>query len=126
MDKPVRIDKWMWAVRIFKTRSLAAETCRKGRIFVNNEPAKPSRMVKPGDTIVWQRKTAVFTFRIIALTSKRVAARIASDYVEDKTPQAERDRLFMQRLPNMGYRKKGAGRPTKKERRIIDRFTNKD
>jgi len=124
MEGQLRIDKWLWAVRIFKTRSLAAENCKKGKIFINNVPAKASRIVKPGDKVVFHRSPAIFTYRVISLTGKRVAAKFTADYMEDLTPQDEKDKLLKPRLPDFGHREKGFGRPTKKERRTIDRFRN--
>jgi len=122
MESQLRIDKWLWAVRIFKTRSLAAESCKKGKILVNNEPAKPSRLIKEGDEIKWQFKQVVFTYRVIKLTGKRVSAKLKPLYMKDLTPQIEKDKLLRPRIPNLGYRSKGEGRPTKKERRTLDRF----
>ena len=122
MGDQLRIDKWLWAVRIFKTRSLAAENCKKGKILINNVPAKASRTINPGDKVIFHRDPAIFTYRVLALTGKRVAAKLTAGYIEDLTPQEEKDKLLKPKFPDFGYREKGFGRPTKKERRTIDRL----
>ncbi len=116
----VRIDKFLWAVRIFKTRSKAADACKKGRISIDGIEVKPSRTVKPGDIIKVKRSPVVYTYKIIALLHNRVSAKLVAGYVENLTPQDELDKLEINKFGGFYYRDKGSGRPTKKERRIID------
>ena len=121
---PVRIDKFLWATRIFKTRSQASEACRKGRIMINDNVARPSKTVA-GDEILTVKKLPVtFTYRVIRPVENRVSAKFVMNFVEDITPDNEKNRLILNRMGFNGYRKKGNGRPTKKERRIIDRWVN--
>lgn len=120
--KHIRIDKYLWSVRIYKTRSIASEACRKGRILVNGIQAKPSKVVAAGEIISVKKPPAVLTYRIIEPVEKRVSAKLASTFVEDITPEAEKERLLMKLSASATYREKGTGRPTKKERRDIDRM----
>lgn len=120
--KKIRIDKWLWAVRIYKTRSMAAAACRKGKILIDELPAKPSRNVSSDDVIKVKKLPVVFTYRIKGLPGKRLSAKLAKEYFEDQTPSEEFDKLKVRELPGFGYRKRGDGRPTKKERRIIDNY----
>jgi ribosome-associated heat shock protein Hsp15 len=115
----VRIDKYLWAVRIYKTRTLATEACRKGRITVDEMPAKPSRTVKAGDVIEVKKMPVLYSYRVLDPIEKRVGAKIADRYVEDITPQEELQKLEMQD-DFFIRRDRGAGRPTKKERRLLD------
>jgi ribosome-associated heat shock protein Hsp15 len=121
-SEQVRIDKFLWSVRIFKTRSMATEACRRGRVIVNDQPAKASRPVLPNDTIVVRKLPVTYTFRVIAPVHNRVSAKFTADFIEDLTPEAEKEKLEMKRTVSHGYREKGLGRPTKKERREIDRL----
>ena len=117
----MRIDKYLWAVRIFKTRSLAAEACKKGQIIINDVPAKASRNLN-GDEIVKVRQSPIWRYyRIKALLPSRVSGRLVADYLEDITPQQELDKLEDMKLGAI-QRDRGAGRPTKKERRDMDKF----
>jgi ribosome-associated heat shock protein Hsp15 len=122
----VRIDKWLWAVRVFKTRSLATDACRSGRVKINGYPNKPSHDVKIGETIVVQKDELTRTYKVLGILQQRVGAPIAKEFVEDLTPAAE---LNKKREPNFVapmYRPKGAGRPTKKDRRALDSFADND
>jgi ribosome-associated heat shock protein Hsp15 len=116
-----RIDKWLWAVRIFKTRSQASEACRKGRIIINGIQVKPSRDIRTGEIILIRKPPAVYTYRVISLLQKRQSAPLAKECYEDLTTIEElnklkiNDTLFFKR-------DRGAGRPTKKERRILDKM----
>jgi len=121
-NKSVRIDKFLWAVRIFKTRGLAANACRMGRILLNNNSVKPSRMVDVNEMLIVRKPPVTYTFRIINLTENRLPAKIVSNYIEDLTPNEEKIKIDISRAGQVEYRKKGSGRPTKKERRIIDRW----
>ena len=115
----VRIDKYLWAVRIFKTRSLATEACRKGKVSVDEKPAKPSRTVSAGDVIRVRKMPVEYAYRILDPIDKRVGAKFAGQYVEDITPPEETDKLKLQD-DFFVKRDRGAGRPTKKERRLLD------
>jgi len=124
IEKELRIDKWLWAVRIFKTRSMATAACRKGRIMIRQVPVKPSRIIKVNDIVEVKRPPVVYTYRVKGLLCKRLSARRIQDYVENLTPQEELDRLTHKDTFFI-KRDKGTGRPTKKERRIIDKFTSR-
>ena len=119
MPATVRIDKYLWAVRIFKTRTLATEACKKGRVSVDDMPAKPSRMVTTGDVIEVKKMPVLYSYRVLDPIEKRVGAKIVDNYVKDVTPQEELQKLEMQD-DFLAKRDRGAGRPTKKERRLLD------
>jgi ribosome-associated heat shock protein Hsp15 len=121
-DGKVRFDKWLWAVRIYKTRSMAAAACRKGQVIIDNLPLKPSRNVSLDEIISVKKPPVIFTYRIKKIPPKRLSAKLAKECFEDLTPQEEYDKLKVKELPGFGYRKRGDGRPTKKERRIIDKY----
>ncbi len=116
-----RIDKFLWAVRIYKTRSLAAEACKKGRIIIDNIQVKPSREVKIGDTILIRKLPVIYTIRVKELTDNRIPARSVPDFIDDLTSLEELEKL---KVNNAVFysRDKGTGRPTKKERRILDKL----
>ncbi len=120
MNETVRLDKYLWAVRVFKTRSDAADAVRNNRVSVNGAYAKPSREVKSGDTIAVRRTMVTFTYRVIAPVSSRQGAKNVPLYCENITPQSELDKLNMPRETIFVFRERGTGRPTKKERRDID------
>jgi ribosome-associated heat shock protein Hsp15 len=124
----IRIDKFLWSVRIFKTRSLAADACKSGKIIINDIQVKPSRMITENETIVVKKPPVVYTYKVIKPIENRVAAKLAGQFIEDLTPEEERAKLDIKQSSVTGYRCKGTGRPTKKERRLIDRlqddFTN--
>ena len=119
MGKAVRIDKYLWAVRVFKTRTLATEACRKGKVSMDDMPAKPSRAVNAGDVIQVKKLPVVYSYRVIDPIEKRVGAKIVDNYVEDVTPEKELQKLEMED-DFFVKRDRGAGRPTKKERRLLD------
>ncbi len=125
-SEDVRIDKWLWAARICKTRSKAATECKKGKILIDNVPVKPSRLVREGEIIVVRKMPVIYTYRIKKILAKRVAAKLVGAYVEDLTPQEEKDKLLRKSTTTLFIRKRGEGRPTKKERRIIERFINSE
>ncbi len=125
MEKNVRIDKWLWAVRIFKTRNLAAEACKKKKVSLNGKPVKSSKLIKVMDTITVTRLPVTYTYRVIDLIQKRISAKLVADYVENQTPETEMDKLIRPRQVISGNREKGTGRPTKKERRTLDDLRNK-
>lgn len=120
MAESARIDKWLWAVRIFKTRSDAAEACRNNRVLIGGVFTKPSREVKPGDIISVKRMPVTYTFKVLALVSSRQGAKLVSEYAENITPQEELDKLSVPREMIFMQRDRGAGRPTKRERRDIE------
>ena len=119
----VRIDKWMWATRLFKTRSIAMEACKKNRVMVNKLTAKPSRMVKVGDVIQIRKPPITCSFKVLGLTENRVGAKLVPDYLENITPPDQYEILELQRISGFVDRARGSGRPTKKERRDLDEFS---
>jgi len=120
----IRIDKFLWAVRIFKTRSLASDACRKGRIIVNNIQVKPSHTVIKNEIIVVKKLPAVFTYEVIEPVGNRVSARLVVNFVTDFTTVEEKAKSDTGKSGRSDYRIKGTGRPTKKERRTIDRLND--
>ncbi len=122
MQQGVRIDKWLWAVRIFKTRTMAAAVCHKGRISINDVDVKASRIVKPGDRIIVFKPPVRYCYLVTAITGQRLPAREAVLYYTDETPEQEKEKINQKCFTV--YRDKGAGRPTKKDRRTIERFIN--
>jgi ribosome-associated heat shock protein Hsp15 len=122
MAESVRIDKWLWAVRVFKTRSQATEACKKGRVEIGNLPVKPSRDVHPGEVVKVRKPPITRSLKVLVLAEKRMSAKLTADYVEDVTPPEEFEIQDMQKQMNWNSRDRGAGRPTKKERRKLDDF----
>jgi len=121
-DNSVRIDKYLWAVRIFKTRNLAASACRMGRIMINDLAVKPSRDIEGGEIITVKKPPVTFRYKVKVPIENRVSARLVNDYLEDMTPNSEKIKGEINRTGSTGFREKGTGRPTKKERRVIDRW----
>ena len=116
----VRIDKYLWAIRVYKTRSEATDACNGGKVRLNGVDPKPSKAVRPGDIIVVRKGTVTYTFKVLALIDKRQGAKLVPQYAENLTPQEELDKL---RAPVETFflkRDRGAGRPTKKDRRQMD------
>lgn len=122
MIESVRIDKWLWAVRIFKSRNLATEFCKNGRVLIGGEPVKASRMVRIGDHIVVKRPPLTLTYLVTGLIEKRVSAAEAAANVTNITPQEEIDRMHQIRESAFYTRDRGSGRPTKKDRRDFDKL----
>ena len=118
-----RIDKWMWATRIFKTRTIATDACKKGRVLMGGVAVKPSRTVKEGDVISVRKPPVTYSFRVKALTANRLGARLVPDYLENITPQSELDLLEVVKISGFIDRRKGLGRPTKREGRELAEFT---
>ena len=116
----IRLDKYLWAVRIFKTRSDAADAIRNNRVLVNNAYAKPSREVKEGDIISVKKQPVVYQYKVLDLVSSRQGAKNVPQYCLDITPDEERAKLQVPRETIFVFRERGTGRPTKKERREID------
>jgi ribosome-associated heat shock protein Hsp15 len=117
----VRIDKFLWSVRIFKTRAIAADECDKRHVLVNGTEAKPSRSVRAGDRLAIKKLPYIFTYDIIQLIDKRQPAALVKNYITDTTPQEELDKIEISKMTVFAQRDRCAGRPTKKERREITR-----
>ena len=120
--KDIRIDKFLWSVRIYKTRSIASDECRKGRIYINEIQVKPSRSVLKNEIIIVKKPPVVYSFRVIEPIENRVSAKLVANFIEDLTPDEEKAKLDLRQAGGIIYRDKGTGRPTKKERRLIDRI----
>lgn len=116
----VRLDKYLWAVRVFKTRSDAADAIRNNRVLVNEAYAKPSREVKQGDVIAVKKQPVTYQYKVLELVSSRQGAKNVPQYCLNITPQEELDKLTIPRETVFVFRERGTGRPTKKERREID------
>ena len=117
-----RIDKWMWAVRIFKTRTIASEACKKGRISINGAQAKPARMVKPGDVVSVRKPPITYSFKVLQAIENRVGAKLVPEVMENVTSADQYELLEMNRISGFVDRARGTGRPTKKDRRAMDEF----
>jgi ribosome-associated heat shock protein Hsp15 len=120
--KEIRIDKFLWSVRIYKTRSIASDECRKGRIVINDIQIKPSRIVLKNEIITVKKPPVNHSYRVIEPIENRVGAKLVAQFIEDLTPEEEKFKLQLGQTGGMVYRDKGTGRPTKKERRQIDRI----
>ncbi|MDE5971367.1 MAG: RNA-binding S4 domain-containing protein [Muribaculaceae bacterium] len=119
-----RIDKWLWAMRVFKPRTIATDACKKGRVTLNDAIAKPSRTVKPGDVVTVRRPPVTYSFLVKAVAQNRLGAKLVPDYMENITPQSELDLLEVVKISGFVDRRKGLGRPTKREGRELSRFTS--
>lgn len=117
-----RIDKWLWAMRVFKTRTIATDACKKGRVTVGGTIVKPSRTIKVGDVIDVKKPPITYTFRVKQLSQNRLGARLVPDYLENITPQSQYDILEMTRISGFVDRRKGLGRPTKRDSRELSKF----
>ena len=118
--KLMRIDKWLWTVRVFKTRSLATASCKAGVVKIGERRAKPSNEINLGDIIYVTKEGVHHTFKVLGLLEKRVGAKLVADYMEDLTPKEEWERV--RDNGKLGIRERGTGRPTKRDRREMDRF----
>ena len=118
----VRVDKFLWAMRIYKTRSIAADACKNGRITMNGVQLKPSRTFKIGDTFSVRKGPVTFTYRILALTENRLGAKLVPEYLQDITTPDQLELLELARMASQSGRDRGTGRPTKKDRRDIESF----
>lgn len=125
-ENEVRIDKWLWATRIFKTRTIAVEACKKGRVSIQNIPVKASRMIKVGEVIQVRKPPVTFSFKVLALTEKRMGAKAVPEYLENVTPPDQYEILELSRINGFVNRAKGTGRPTKKEGRELQKFLASD
>jgi ribosome-associated heat shock protein Hsp15 len=122
MANEVRIDKWLWAARLFKTRSIATEACKKGRITQRGQILKPSHLIKEGDVIEVRKPPIVWSFKVLKPIQNRVGAKLVPEVLENLTPPDQLELLEMSRLAAANQRAKGLGRPTKKDRRDLDSF----
>jgi len=122
MAEGTRIDKYLFAVRLYKTRSLASEECRKGKVTIGGMNVKPSRELKVGETIQLRRPPITRSYKILALTESRMAAKMVPEYLLETTPASELEILEVQKNMSVYSRERGTGRPTKKERRDLDDF----
>lgn len=118
----LRLDKWLWAVRVFRTRSLASAACRAGSVAVNEQTAKASRDVRAGETVKVRQGLMVRTLRVIGVPRSRVGARLVADYCTDLTPPEELAKARERSVQQVLAREKGSGRPTKRDRRLLDRL----
>lgn len=119
-----RIDKWLWAVRIFKTRSIAAEACKKGRVTLNGTQAKPAHTVKEGDVVGVKKPPITWSFKVKQAIEKRIGAKLVNEMMENVTTPDQLELLEVSKINGFVNRAKGTGRPTKKERRELDEFTD--
>ncbi|MCR5643823.1 MAG: RNA-binding S4 domain-containing protein [Prevotella sp.] len=122
MTGEARIDKWLWAARIFKTRTIASDACKNGRVMVNGVGVKPSRMVKVNDVIAVRKPPVTYSFRILKTIEQRVGAKLLPEIYENVTTPDQYELLEMTRISGFVNRQRGTGRPTKKDRRQIDAF----
>ena len=118
----VRIDKWMWATRIFKTRTIAVEACKKNRVMINDVAVKPSRMIKVGDVIQVRKPPVIYSFKVLKLVQNRMGAKLVPEYLENVTPPEQYEILELNKISGFVGRARGTGRPTKKDRRNLDDF----
>lgn len=126
MKSEVRIDKWLWAMRVFKTRTIATEAIKRGRVTVgdNPNPVKPSRCITIGDIVHVRKPPVTYSFRVLALTENRLGAKLVPEYMENITPQEMYDLLEVVKISGFVDRAKGLGRPTKREGRELAAFTD--
>ena len=122
MADTARIDKWLWAARIFKTRSIAADACKNSRVTINGVNVKPSHMVKAGETVSVKKPPVIYSFRILQCIEQRVGAKLIPNIYENVTDPKQYEILEMSRISGFVDRARGTGRPTKKERRSLDAF----
>jgi ribosome-associated heat shock protein Hsp15 len=123
VPEKVRIDKWLWAIRVFKTRGLAAEACKKGRITIGGMAVKPSREIKPGEIVFIRKLPVVYTIQVKELVHNRLPAQRVKDFAEDLTSPEELEKMKIKE-DVFFKRDKGSGRPTKKDRRLMDDILN--
>lgn len=123
-NNEARIDKWLWAARIFKTRTIAAAACKKGQISMKGAQLKPSRTIRVGDVIDVRKPPITYSFRVLQAIEKRVGAKLIPEVMENVTAPEQYELLEMSKISGFVGRAKGLGRPTKKDRRSLDSFTN--
>ena len=122
----VRIDKWMWATRIFKTRTIAAEACKKNRVMIQGVNVKASRMIKVGDIIQVRKPPITYSFKVLEVTERRMGAKMVPQYLENVTTADQYEILELNKISGFVDRAKGMGRPTKKDRRELEQFAGPD
>ena len=120
----MRVDKYLWCIRYYKTRSIATRACKKGTIKVNNDVVKPSREVYPGDVIILRKEQVNYTIEVLNTPESRLGAKLVDMYRKDITPKEALSQKELLKYSKEYYRKKGVGRPTKKDRRDIEGFTD--
>ena len=121
-DPTTRLDKWLWAVRLFKSRALATDACRAGSVHLRDEPAKPARSVRPGEIVTVRQGIITRTLQVVAVPRSRVGAKLVAEFCLELTPPAEFEKARAHRVQQMLARDKGSGRPTKRDRRLLDRL----
>ena len=124
MKDEARLDKWLWAARIFKTRTIAAAACKKGQVSMKGAQLKPSRTIRVGDTIDVRKPPITYSFRVLQAIEKRVGAKLLPEIFENVTAPEQYEMLEMAKISGFIGRAKGMGRPTKKDRRSLDSFTS--
>ncbi len=117
-----RVDKWLWCMRVFKTRTIATDACKKGRVTIGGVQVKPSRPIKVGDVIDVKKPPITYTFKVLAIAPNRLGARLVPEYLENLTPQSQYELLEMTKISGFVDRQKGLGRPTKRDSREMSRF----
>ncbi len=120
-----RIDKWLWVVRIYKTRSIATKACAGGKVKIDGNTVKASRMVRKGDIIQVRKRVIKYEYKVLKIAEKRMGAKLVPDFLEDMTPEEELAKLQSAQKQPIQTREKGQGRPTKKERRVMDKVRDK-
>ena len=120
-----RIDKWLWAIRIYKTRSIATEACAGGKVKIDGNTVKASRMVRKGDLIQVRKGVVKYEYKVLKIAEKRLGAKVVQEFIEDLTSEEELAKLITAKVISNKKRENGKGRPTKKERRIIDKLQGK-
>jgi len=121
MDE-VRIDKWLWSVRVFKTRTVASDACKKGRVMIGDHSVKPSRIIRAGEIVQVRKPPVTYSLKVLALSDKRMGAKLVPQFMENVTPPDQYELLEMNKISGFVDRQRGQGRPTKKERRDIDQL----
>jgi ribosome-associated heat shock protein Hsp15 len=121
MDE-VRIDKWLWAVRIFKTRTVASDACKKGRVMIGNLSVKPSRSIRAGEIVQVRKPPVTFSFKVLALSDKRMGAKLVPQFMENVTPLDQYELMELNKISGFVDRQRGQGRPTKKDRRDMEQL----
>ncbi len=121
LKNKIRVDKFLWCVRIYKTRTLSKNACNRSKVRINEKVAKSSSIVHEGDIIVIKKKIILMTIKVVKNLDKRVSAKLISNYIQDLTSEEEKMKLKVRKTITVAYREKGQGRPTKKERRIMEK-----
>ncbi len=124
MADSARIDKWLWASRIFKTRSIAADACKNGRVNIGGVNVKPSRPLKAGEVVSVKKPPVTYSFRVLKCIEQRVGAKLVPEIYENVTDPKQYELLEMSRISGFIDRQRGTGRPTKKDRRAMEAFTD--